>query len=319
MTELQLKLLEYIRRGETTEKVCSDLKISEKQLYYYLSLLKNLGVLYEVEYGCDGKRFLNFANGSLITNMCPQLTINNNNLKVIKTLAISDLHLGDHQSCFSKLDALFDYAVRNGIHIILIFGDVLNGEYAKNCEFLNNDEQVKYFIENFPYDKSINTIGIIGNHEKDSFINQNHIDPTCSINLKRPDVHLVNRVFANLQIKDRQSKTNISTNIRMSHSSGSSGDNVQIHIQGHHHRYSVFDCDDSKLTIHVPAFYSSSITSCNARVLKYPEFLEIDFYINRRDMSIPKLDINHFAFISNDKTPNELSNLSYAVRTKKKN
>lgn len=319
MTELQLKLLEYIRSCASTEKVCSDLKISEKQLYYYLSLIKNIGVLFDIEYGNDGKRILKFTNATSITDNWPHLTINNNNAKVIKTIAISDLHLGDYKSCFSKLDKLFDYAVKKGIHNILIFGDILNGEYAENCKFLNNNEQIEYFIKNYPYDKSINTIGIIGNHEKDSFINKDHIDPTCPINLKRPDIHLINRIAACLDIKDRQSKKIVTTGIRMSHTPGLGSDDFPILIKGHHHRYSVYDCNNSNITIYVPAFFTSSIGNVSqARTFKYPEFLEIYFYINRTDMSIPKFDIYHLAFLLDDKAPTQLSDSSFAVRTKNK-
>ena len=319
MTELQLKILQYMQSCTSIETICNNLKISEKQLYYYLSLMKNLGVLFDFEYGCDGKKFLKFANSGSITNTSPQLIINNNNSKFIKTIAIADLHVGNNQSCLKKLDYLFDYAVKNNINIILILGDVLNGQYQKSSENLNNEEQINYFIDNYPYDKSINTIGIIGNHENDSFINSSHIDPTCLINTKRPDIHLINRISADLRIKDRQSNNIVSTPIRLMHTSKPNSDSFPILIAGHHHRYSVFNSENGHFIIDVPAFYLSSnpMQKC-AHVFKYPEFLEIYFYINRTDMSIPKFDIDHLAFMSDDNIPTCLSSASYAVRTKKK-
>ena len=54
MTEKTTKLINLINQGKTCNEICHELNISNKQLFNYLTLLKNKGLLFLRNYCSNG-------------------------------------------------------------------------------------------------------------------------------------------------------------------------------------------------------------------------------------------------------------------------
>ena len=108
----------------------------------------------------------------------------------IKTLIISDLHIGCSIERLDLLDKVFEYAVRKNIHIILGCGDLLDGNKhrsAAQSTTRNLDEQIELFVERYPYDNSILTFSVLGDHEQ--YAAKTNVDAVArKINELRKDV-----------------------------------------------------------------------------------------------------------------------------------
>ena len=59
---------------------------------------------------------------------------------------------------------VFNFAVANGIHIILHGGDIIESNINQRKGF-TNIKQANYFINRYPFDNSINTYALLGNHD----------------------------------------------------------------------------------------------------------------------------------------------------------
>ena len=81
-----------------------------------------------------------------------------------KILIISDTHYGSIYENINYTFDAFNFAVANGIHIILHGGDIIeaNVKRRKGCSII---KQANYFINRYPFDKSINTYALLGNHD----------------------------------------------------------------------------------------------------------------------------------------------------------
>ncbi len=139
---------------------------SLKENYPFL----NYNVLYSILYS-TGKYNENIYNYLYQTN------IEDN-----KLLIISDNHCGSIYQNMNYTYDVFNFAVANGIHIILHGGDIIesNVKPKKRCSPI---KQANYFINKYPCDKSINTFALFGNHDYLA-INENETirDILCSRN-----------------------------------------------------------------------------------------------------------------------------------------
>ena len=81
-----------------------------------------------------------------------------------KVLFISDTHYGSIYENMNYTYDVFNFAVANGIHIILHGGDIIESNINQRKGF-TNIKQANYFINNYPFDNSINTYAVFGNHD----------------------------------------------------------------------------------------------------------------------------------------------------------
>lgn len=82
-----------------------------------------------------------------------------------KILIISDTHYGSRYENIKYTDSMFEFAINNGIHIILHGGDIIESNVKGHSNVSNVIKQANYFIERYPSDNSINTYAILGNHD----------------------------------------------------------------------------------------------------------------------------------------------------------
>ena len=86
------------------------------------------------------------------------------NINESKILLISDTHYGSvYENMNYTYDAI-DFAVANGIHIVLHGGDIIEAGVKQKSGF-NIVKQANHFIDSYPLDKSINTYALFGNHD----------------------------------------------------------------------------------------------------------------------------------------------------------
>ena len=252
MSELMRLIIKEIEENKNINQICEDLNISRKKLYYYLQLLKNKGYVFKPIYYSNGEITYNFDCLHSI-NMYNEL--NDLNIKVkpgnpdLKTLVISDLHFGNELERRDLVDKMFNYCINNNIHIILCCGDILDGTFSRGRQKLQNGmEQIEYFIKNYPYDKNISTLAVLGDHDF-SILRKYNYDLAKLINRQRHDIGIGGYNYSTIKIKNdkiqlhHQFINEIPTTLNKS----------KIILHGHYHNYKASTSDQNILHINVPA------------------------------------------------------------------
>lgn len=206
-------LLQMIKMGKNNNEICEELNLSTKQLHEELLKIKNMGVITSRKYYSDGS--IKYKN---VTSMKDykesnqtRTIITDSTENKLKVLLISDLHFGNKLERLDLLDRAYNYCKKNGINIIICGGDLIDGSYTHGEQNITNlYEQVQYFIEKYPYDKSILTFSVAGDHDISTLYdksldiielcnNYRHDIVICGynnafINLKNDRVHLYHSI-----------------------------------------------------------------------------------------------------------------------------
>lgn len=189
MTELNLKILDLINENKSLKEMSSILGLSEKQLYIRIRQIINYGYSLEPNYTYDSDIYykINTRNISKISDN--NITINvPTDLKQLRCIAISDLHIGNINSNIDLLKKVYDYAAKNNIHVIFNCGDLLEGMHTCDKRNINSIyDQIEYVIQKYPYDESINNYLIFGNHDYHAFYH-NGLDVSKKIENSRHDI-----------------------------------------------------------------------------------------------------------------------------------
>lgn len=102
------------------------------------------------------------------------LDLENNDFKF---LLLSDTHLGSLGENLDYIREAFEYAVKEGIKYIYISGDLIEGTYSnyERCkeEYKSIQAQIDHVLNDFPYDKDIKVVILLGNHDLHSYISDN--------------------------------------------------------------------------------------------------------------------------------------------------
>ena len=169
--DLTFTLIELLKSNISTKEICNILKVDEITLYKLLLEIKNKGVSFLRDYNVSGdisyqkiKKIKEIKESSNRKNTKTIYIPKNTN--TIKTLAISDLHIGNEKERLDLLDRAFNYCIKNNIHIIFCGGDLIDGAYSNSNQKISNVyKQAEYFIANYPHDKSIITFAVGGDHD----------------------------------------------------------------------------------------------------------------------------------------------------------
>lgn len=198
MNKEDLIILDLISKNISMKEIANNLNISEKQLYIKIKKIINYGYKIDTKYSYDG-------------SICYQLNNEdekkyeirmNEEKNTFKCLVISDLHIGSIDSDIKLVDIVYDYAIKNGIHIILNCGDFIEGDYTTTEKsILNIHDQLEYLIKKYPYDKNINNFFILGNHDNYSMRNDG-LDVSKAIHNSRYDIIPIGVGTGNIRIKN---------------------------------------------------------------------------------------------------------------------
>ena len=237
MKHNEIRLLNLLRETDLTYNELVDaLKVSEDLFNKYLNELYLNGYDIEKKYYADGSTRLILPEDFVDDKRKDDKTVpivmlpSQNELK---TLVISDLHFGCGKERLDLVNRVFEYAVDEGIHTIFGCGDMIDGDpehSAGKPRILDIQDQIDYFVREYPRDKSILTFTVLGDHE-DLAARKNVINIRRAINNMRSDIIVGNYDGFEIPVKDEI--------IRLEHKSTDKFKNSKINIFGHAHKYKV--------------------------------------------------------------------------------
>ena len=164
MTDSTIKMLELIYQKKSVNEITEELNISRKKLYNTLRQVKSQGYDIERKYYSSGDIIYKPKNTFLTYDGINIITDKDEN--ILNVLVISDLHLGSEKQRLDKLNQAYDYCIKEGVHIIINCGDLIDGMFGPYKKLHSNiKEQIDYTIENHPFDKNILNFIILGDHD----------------------------------------------------------------------------------------------------------------------------------------------------------
>lgn len=159
-------LFELIKQKLTINEICEQLQLSRKQIYYNLRMMEDKGFEFNRQYYDNGD--IIYTPKTIITqnNQKNYVDIITGNSNTLRAVAISDLHIGNKKQRLDAIDKIYDYCAKEGIHIIFICGDLIDGTYGKGDKLIKNPEQqIEFVLNKYPYDHSILNIAVLGDHD----------------------------------------------------------------------------------------------------------------------------------------------------------
>ena len=166
MSDSTTLLLKLINEGRTINEISEIMKISNKKIYNTLALIRNKGFEFDRKYYSNGdiiyvhrRTFIEESKEGIDIITSPKE-------ENFEALVISDLHIGNANEGLDLLYSAYDYCVKEGIHSIIICGDIIDGMCSPK-ETIHDSiyEQIDYMIKNYPFDKSILNYALLGNHD----------------------------------------------------------------------------------------------------------------------------------------------------------
>ena len=280
MTENQKNVLNMINNEQSISRIISKLDISEKRLIKIIQSLENKGYCIKKKYNMNGEIF--FDKKSIQDGKTYDIKTNSKNNRL---LVISDTHLGSKFDRIDLLDKVYEYAIKNNIHIILHCGDFLDGIYNDNGRTKNKniELQCKYALSKYPSDKSITNFLIFGNHDYAS-LKKYGIDIKTVIENNRIDIIPIDYGYGTVKICNE----NITMYHKLSNNSRLKS-NSKINLIGHTHKCSS-DFGNNCLDIYVPSLCDLSI---------HNDFLGkgmLDINLRFNNNILMETDVSHLIF-----------------------
>ena len=287
MSNLEKRTIELIKQGKCSIEICQKLNISGLDLQNILLNLKNKGLEYNKRYLLNGGVLYTPNKDLYGKNISERVTLLTKNKDELNALLISDLHLGTKEERLDLLNLAYDYAIKNGIHIIINGGDLINGltsERKNTCK--THLSQCEYFIENHPFVEGILNICVLGNHDIKS-LNKEGINFARILENYRPDFAIAGIENGHILVKNDL--------INMYHPLSCDCNNTpmkKVVLVGHSHQYKVKIVNDNIL-IYIPAL--SNYVPATKGVI--PSFLNMKMGFNEGYISY--IDLENLTFIDN--------------------
>jgi len=270
MTELEQLIFDLLKNGVSLNKIQDTLNISNQ---VFLTSIKNIRAYYPSlsrELDSSGTYFLKPTNNIEQTNRIRIKMYKDN----IRLLHISDLHIGNKNDRLDLLDTVFDHAKSKGIHYITNTGDII-----ENIHYLKQNKlrlktikgQIYSFIKNYPYDKDIHTITILGNHDVTQ--DEEGINIQEIINSERHDIITLGYGLGLIDLKN--DTVALEHNLIGDNKHHQSSNHVTF--RGHSHK-TKYDLRRDNALIFVPALSDALPTNYKEKPLK--GFLESEIKLN---------------------------------------
>ncbi len=270
--DLTAKLFELVKKRKTNREICETLHIDSSQLYSMLLNLRNNGMFISRRYYSDGsilyRPATNFAEIKKMSIYEQDRTIITDPKEdFIKSVVFADPHFGNELEGKALLDKMFNYCIKNGIHIVLCGGDLIDGAYTKGTQTIPElYKQIEYFIKNYPSDKSILTFSVGGDHDL-SAIAAEGLSIMEACNNLRHDIIIGG--YNNCGINIQNDQILLTHHIDGGYHRSTS---APLILHGHLHSYKTYFKDNS-LNITIP-----SLSSINQPM---PTILEIGINLNK--------------------------------------
>lgn len=202
MTETNQKIMDMILKNASVNEISRETGLSNKQLFHRLNMLKIKGynfsrkyyyngeIVYKLQKGLEGEKEI-----SLITSPKD---------KEFKAVFISDLHISNPDDRLDLLYAVYNFCIKEDIHVIINGGDLIDGLIgSKDKKFITIEEQIEYALKIHPYDKNILNFICLGNHDYDALVKEGQNLETVLLN-RRHDIVPLGYGMGILKIKNDQ-------------------------------------------------------------------------------------------------------------------
>lgn len=269
MSDLNIKIMNLICEGKSINEILEILKIGKKRLLIQLRTIMSEGYEFNKNITPDGN-----------INLELKKDLNKNNIMIstkkqenLRVLVIADLHLGRKKDKLEYLDAVYDYAIKNNIGIILNLGDLIENTYhlpANELKKKTVEEQIDYVIKNYPFDKNIANILLYGNHDLYSLTHYG-LNVGKMIEKDRYDLMSLGYGLGYLNLNKES--------ICLTHNKTCTNTDYKIVFEGHSHRM-MYKFINKRLIVDVPALSDATPASYDYNPLK--GFLDITFEFNEQ-------------------------------------
>ena len=177
-TEEQLtekEILEILRKrlikGDYVKELCTDLEISDYDLFGYIKQLKDLNLNISITNNTDDM-FIAINNSPDYTKE-NSYTISEPVDEQLKIGVISDLRFGSKNEQIAMINDMYKKFAKDGVKYVFVLGNLVEGKYSatdlKTCgnSLLMNDAegQVDHLIKFFPKVEGIKTLFITGDND----------------------------------------------------------------------------------------------------------------------------------------------------------
>lgn len=256
MVDINKRIIELIELKKTINEICLQLNLTHKQLYNRLKTLQIHGIEFEREYFYNGNIKYIPQNQIIETNRDGIDLITKTTDQQIKIMLISDIHFGSKYDNVNLLNIIYEYCTKNNIHIIINAGDLIDGiTIGKDKRLKSFERQIEFLIKNYPFDKNITNFICLGNHDLDSFINNNQNIETILYNL-RHDLVTLGYCIGNINIKNE-------TIYIKHHINGYNSSHIpseSLILLGHSHKASIYA--NGNLYVHIPTLSNLNNNTC---------------------------------------------------------
>lgn len=169
MTDLTKQLLKLMTEGKTINEISEQMGLSNKQLFNIISTIENKGFEFNRKYYYNGD-IIYIPNNSFFEESKKGVDIiTSSKEQYFEALVISDLHIGSIKERLDLLNEVYNYCAKEGIHIIINCGDVIDGMYGIFEKIHDNiNDQIDYAVKNYPFDKNILNFVTLGDHDYDA-------------------------------------------------------------------------------------------------------------------------------------------------------
>ena len=166
MMEKNKLIVDMILKNATANEIASATGLTNKQLFYRLNMLKMNGYDFFKKYYNDGEITYTINNDIKEKDNNTSIITSSKDAKIDMVL-ISDLHLTHKLERLDLLNEVYDFCIKEGIHIIINCGDILDGFLGRDEDkkFLSSADQIEYLLKNYPFDKNILNFTCLGNHD----------------------------------------------------------------------------------------------------------------------------------------------------------
>lgn len=248
MAEIMIKLLELINSEYTLDDISLVTGLSYRQIYNYLTILSNKGFEFERKYYSTGDILYRLRKELVTSNNAINLYTGNDE-KVFRALLISDLHLGNKLQRVDYINLIFEYCIRENIHIILCGGDFIDGYLGRDKLYSDGEEQIKQALSDYPVIRNILTFTVLGDHDY-SVLNSTGQNFMRIINNYRHDIIPVGYGQGSINLKN--DKVYLCHNLSRYKINLPAIGGKSIVFSGHSHKMQTFMRDDNYLQLSIP-------------------------------------------------------------------
>lgn len=296
------QLIKLINENKSLSEICDITKLSRKQLFIKLSMLRQGGYLIEKQYNYNGE--INyFLSNPFYNNKSNELIINSqSDLKSIRMILTSDSHYGHINENLECTDQMFNYCSKENIHLIFHLGDFFEGVIPsrfKTQKYNSTQEQIQETLSRYPYVPNILTVTCLGNHDASFWLDAG-VDIKTILETRRHDIIPIGYEMGIVKINNY--------NFILKHpierlENKKELENRGVVLYGHSHKFEL-NCQayGNNLKIHIPS--SSNIIQYDNEYqnLGVPSLIDAEFLVNSATNKITQGVFKQYILINNQLT-----------------